>query len=130
MKPDHGRSAQPRNTGAKTDECAKAALPNIYKGNVGFVVLGFGVLMLLVFVVSAYMVATYRNSHPVASIVVGSCWVVGVPLFFLFEHVVLFRRYGEPSQYDQFKRLQELCGKVWAGAVVVLAALFAQTFPK
>ena len=106
------------------------ALPNIYRGNAGNVIFGFGVVMFLVFIGSAYMIAEHRTSHPVASIALGAVWVVGVPIFFFLEHTVLFRRYGEPSQYDQFKRLQELAGKVWAGAIVVLAAFFAQTFPK
>jgi hypothetical protein len=108
----------------------KAALPDIYRGGVGNAIFCFGVVMFLVFVVSAYVIAEYRATKPVAAISLGAIWVVGVPVFFFLEHVVLFRRYGDPSQYDQFKRLQELGGKVWAGAIVVLAAFFAQTFPK
>lgn len=79
---------------------------------------------------SAYMIVEQRECYPVATIALGSVWVVGVPLFFFFEHVVLFRKYGDASQYDQFKRVQELAGKIWAGAIVVLAAFFAETFPK
>ena len=83
-----------------------------------------------VFLASVYMIVEHRECYPVATIALGSVWVVGVPLFFFFEHVVLFRKYGDSSQYDQFKRLQELAGKIWAGAIVVLAAFFAETFPK
>lgn len=114
----------------KSNTETKAALPDIYRGGVGNTILCFGVVMLLVFVVSAYFIAEYRATQPVAAISLGAVWVVGVPVFFFLEHVVLFRRYGDPSQYDQFKRLQELGGKVWAGAIVVLAAFFAQTCPK
>ena len=112
------------------DQKSKPALPNIYKGGVGNVLFCFGVVMFIVVLGSAYMIAEHRTSYPVASIALGALWVVGVPIFFFVEHVVLFRQYGDPSQYDQFKRLQELAGKVWAGAIVVLAAFFAQTFPK
>nr|WP_315246328.1 hypothetical protein [uncultured Albidiferax sp.] len=105
-------------------------LPNIYKGEVGNVLFLFGVVMFGVFIASAYMIAEHREAHPFASITLGAVWVVGVPLFFFIEHTVLFRKYGDKSQYDQFKRAQELASKIWAGAIVVLAAFFAQTFPK
>ena len=108
----------------------KPALPDIYKDGVGNGIFLFGVVMFLVFIASAYTIAEYRTTHPLAAISLGAVWVVGVPEFFFIEHVVLFRKYGDPSQYDQFKRLQELAAKVWAGAIVVLAAVFAQTFPK
>lgn len=109
---------------------SKPALPDVYKNGVGNVIFLFGVLMFGVFLASAYMIAEHRTTHAVAAITLGAVWVVGLPLFFFVEHVVLFRKYGDASQYDQFKRLQELAGKVWAGAIVVLAAFFAQTFPK
>lgn len=76
------------------------------------------------------MIAVHRTTHPIAAITLGAVWVVGVPLFFFYEYVVLFRNFGGASQYDQFKRVQELSSKVWAGAIVVLAAFFAQTFPE
>lgn len=112
-----------------TEPGPKPALPNVYKGAVGIWLFCFGVLMFIAFLGSAYMIAEHRTSYPIASIALGSVWVVGVPIFFFIEHVVLFRKYGDPSQYEQFQRLQELAGKVWAGAIVVLAAFFAQTFP-
>ncbi len=114
----------------KTNAKYTPALPDIYQGRVGNVLFCFGVVMFSVFIASVYMIAEHRTSHPLAAISLGGVWVVGVPIFFFIEHVVLFRRYGDPSQYDQFKRLQELAGKIWAGAIVVLAAFFAQTFPK
>ena len=106
------------------------ALPDVYRNGVGNVVFLFGIVMFAVFIASAFMIAEQRTTHPLAAITLGAIWVIGVPLFFFFEHVVLFRKYGDPNQYDQFKRLQELAGKVWSGAIVVLAAFFAQTFPK
>lgn len=84
-------------------------------------------IMFFVFLGSAYMITEHRTSYPLASISLAAVWIVGVPVFFFIEHVVLFREYGEPSQYEQFKRLQDLAGKIWAGAIVVLAAFFTQT---
>ncbi len=109
------------NTESKSE--SKPALPDVYRGGVGNVIFLFGVIMFGVFLASAYMIAEHRKAHPVAAITLGAVWTVGVPLFFFIEHVVLFRKYGDVGQYDQFKRLQELAGKVWAGAIVVLAAI-------
>jgi len=107
------------------------ALPNVYRGQVGNVIFAFGIVMFLVFIASAYMLATLRATYPIASVALGAVWVVGVPIFFFLEHVYLFRKYGNTDEYDQFKRLQELAGKIWAGAIVVLAAFFTgETFPK
>ncbi len=105
-------------------EVQAPALPNVFRGNVGNVIFSVGVLMFAAFIGSAYLLAAHRATYPVASVVLSAIWVVGVPLYFFFEHVYLFRKYGEPSQYEQFKHLQELAGKVWAGAIVVLAAFF------
>jgi hypothetical protein len=110
-----------------TSTKSEPALPNVYKGKVGNALFFFGVVMFLVFLGSAYMIAEHRTSYPVASIALGAVWIVGVPVFFFIEHVVLFREFGEPSQYEQFKRLQDLAGKVWAGAIVALAAFFTQS---
>lgn len=117
---------------SEADQAPKSpALPNIYRGNVGNVVFAFGIVMFVVFMASAYMLATLRATYPVESVALGAIWVVGVPIFFFLEHVYLFRRYGDPNQYEQFKRLQELAGKIWAGAIVVLAAYFTNgQFPK
>lgn len=107
------------------------ALPNVYRGNAGNVIFIFGIVMFLFFIASAYMLATARATYPIASVALSAVWVVGVPIFFFLEHVYLFRYFGNPDQYDQFKRLQELAGKIWAGAILVLAAFFTgETFPK
>jgi hypothetical protein len=106
-------------------------MPGIYRDpRVGTGLLAFGILMFFVFVASAYMIATQRQHCPNTSILVSSIWVVGVPLYFFFEHVVIFRKYGDPEQYEQFKRVQDLASKIWAAAIVVLAAFYFQTFPK
>jgi len=100
------------------------ALPSIYRGSVGNIIFVFGIIMFAIFVASAYMLATMRTEYPIGSIALAAIWVVGVPIYFFFEHIVLFRKYGDHSQYEQFKRVQELASKIWAGAIVVLTASF------
>lgn len=93
-------------------------------------ILKFGIAMFLLFIGSAFAIALGHECYRKASIALGAFWVVGVPTFFLYEDVVLFRKHGDHSQYEQFKRAQDLAAKIWAGAILVLAALFADTFPK
>lgn len=112
------------------DQVSKPALPPVYKNGFGSRLAVFGLVMFVVFLASAYLIAVHRTTHALEAISLGAAWVMGVPLFFLFEHVYLFRRFGDATQYEQFKRSQELASKVWAGAIIVLAAFFAQTFPK
>lgn len=102
----------------------------IYKNpKVGKLIFAFGLFMFAAFLACALFILYGSTQYRKESIVLGALWVVGVPTYFFLEHVVLFRRYGEPSQYDQFKRVQDLAAKVWAGAVLVLAAFFTETFP-
>ncbi len=106
-------------------------MPGIYKNpKIGNRILMFGIVMFIIFIASVFAMAFGRESYPQGSIVLGAAWVVGVPIYFFFEHVVLFRKYGDPDQYDQFERVQDLAAKIWAGAVIVLAAFYTQTFPK
>jgi hypothetical protein len=46
---------------------------------------------------------------------------------FFHEHLFLFRRYGNPDQYEQFKRVQELAAKVWAVAIIEFAACYRKS---
>ena len=104
---------------------------NIYKDNkIGRRIIGFGVIMFLLFIICAVFILMGSKCYRTESIIIGSIWVVGVPIFFFLEHVILFKKYGDPTQYDQFRRVQDLAAKIWAGAIVVLAAFFAETFPK
>jgi len=107
------------------------SLPNLYKDNkAGRRIFYFGVFMFIVFMGCAIFILLGRERYRTESIVLGALWVVGVPIYFFFEHVFLFRKYGDPEQYDQFRRVQDLAAKIWAGAVIILAAFFAETFPK
>ena len=134
---DNAQSSAPINEEPRSEEMqtteikpGTAPLSDIYPKGVGYAIFAAGVLAFLLFIVSAIAVAKYRISFPNRTIGLGAIWVVGVPLFFFFEHAVLFRKFGDQTQYEQFKRLQDLAAKIWAGAVLVLAALFTQTFPK
>jgi hypothetical protein len=72
----------------------------------------------------------HEKSDRACSFILCAIWVVGSPLWFLFEYSVLFNRFGDQNQSDRFKRLQELASKLWAGGVVILAAAATDAFPK
>ena len=104
-------------------------LGNIYKGRVGNFLLGFGLLAFVLFIFSAAYLWSHQKDHPTRSIVIGAIWVLGVPVYFFLEHLFIFRCFGNPDQYDQFKRLQDLAAKIWAAVIVVLAACYLKQFP-
>ena len=104
--------------------------PPVYSpASVGNRLFAFGVFVLALFVGCAWFLLTAGKEHRSLSLVLGACWVIGVPIFFFIEHTYFFRKWGDPAQYDQFKRLQDQAAKVWAAAIVVLAAFFTQNFP-
>jgi hypothetical protein len=96
---------------------------------IGDRLLGFGVFVLVLFIGCAWFLLTAGKEYKTLSLVLGACWVIGVPIFFFVEHTYFFRKWGDPAQYDQFKRLQDQAAKIWAAAIFVLAAFFAQNFP-
>ena len=108
-------------------------MPDIYQGDnakIGNYLLAFGVVMFLAFVGCAAFLLLGHKSYPTLSLVLGAAWVVLVPVYFFFEHIIFFRKYGTQDQYEQFKRVQDLAAKIWAAAILVLAAFYADTFPK
>jgi len=107
-----------------------ARQPSVYSpDSVGNRLFAFGVFVLVLFVGCAWFLLTADKEHKTFSLVLGACWVIGVPIFFFIEHTYFFRKWGDTAQYDQFKRLQDQAAKVWAAAIVVLAAFFTQNFP-
>lgn len=96
---------------------------------IGDLMFAFGLTVMMLFVSFAYFLFTATASDKTLALVLSACWVVGVPVFFFIEHVYFFRNWGDPEQYDQFKRLQDQAAKVWAASIVVLAAFFQHTFP-
>jgi hypothetical protein len=104
-------------------------LPNIYRRKkIGNRVLGFGLLVFFLFIACAAFMFFYQKEYPNLSLLLSAVWVVLVPVYFFIEHVFIFRRYGNPGQYDQFKRVQDLAAKIWAAAIVVLGAFYAHKF--
>ncbi|MEI7446387.1 MAG: hypothetical protein WCK28_15970 [Burkholderiales bacterium] len=96
--------------------------------NVGNGLLIFGAVVFVAFIYCAWRLATGEANKPIAR-VIGAAWVVSVPVFFFVEHIYFFRKYGDPAQFDQFKRLQDLAAKIWAAAAVVLGAFAVHGFP-
>ena len=78
----------------------------------------FGVFIFALFIASAYFILIAHQQQRTLSIVLGAAWVVGLPIYFLIEHVFIFRKYGDPTQYDQFKRVQDLATKIWVAAKI------------
>ena len=110
-----------------------STMPNIYLNKCfGNAIMLFGVVVLFVgFPLSVWYVYGHRgDEYQLCTLLIGAFWVISPPVWFFFEHFFLFRCYGDPRQYDQFKREQELASKIWAGVVIVLAALYTSSFPK
>lgn len=104
--------------------------PPIYSPSyIGDLLFVFGIAAMALFVWFAWFLFNATTCDKAVAMVLGACWVVGLPIYFFLEHVYFFRKWGDPTQYDQFKRLQDLAAKVWAGSIVVLAAFFQHTFP-
>lgn len=115
-------------TGQSLDKPARQ--PPIYSpASVGNGLFAFGMVVLALFVGCAWFMLTADDEQKVLALVLGACWVLGVPIFFFIEHVYFFRKWGDPTQYEQFTRLQDQAAKVWAAAIVVLAAFFHRNFP-
>jgi hypothetical protein len=71
----------------------------------------------------------YCNSHkdsPTAKLLVVS-WVLGPPLWFYFEYIVLMGNFGQhrlglqrPATIEGFKYTQDLSAKLWVAAASIL----------
>jgi hypothetical protein len=109
------------------------ALPNIYKSKaIGNCLMLFGVAAFVFFIFCAQYIYQHREGDRTCSFILGALWVVGSPAWFFVEHFFFFKRYGDPAQYEQFKRAQELASKIWAGGILVLAAAWSggDNFPQ
>lgn len=109
-----------------------SALPDIYKCKaVGNGLMLFGIVAFAFFLYCTWFIYDHRlNTDRTTSLILGSIWVMGSPIWFFIEHFYFFRKYGDPGQYEQFKRAQELASKIWAGGILVLAAIWSGGFPK
>lgn len=96
---------------------------------VGNYLLAFGAVALIFLFFFAWFLLNASEKEKNLSIILSATWVVGVPVYFFIEHVFIFRNYGDASQFEQFKRLQDQAAKIWVAAVLVLGACYAQVFP-
>jgi hypothetical protein len=108
------------------------AIPSIYtKKWVQGLVVAFGIAAFLFLGWRAFFIWQHQKDHnKTCSFILGAIWVIGIPLWFVFEHSFLFGSYGDITQFDQCKRVQDLASKVWAAGVVILAAAASGAFPK
>lgn len=51
-------------------------------------------------------------------------WVLGPPIWFFYEWVVLCRDLKDKEERDRIKHIHELARNIWIALVVVLVALF------
>jgi hypothetical protein len=51
-------------------------------------------------------------------------WVLLPPAWLFVEYIFLYRHFGKPACFEQFKYAQELVGKGWAATVAVLSVLY------
>lgn len=105
-------------------------LPGVYlTPGVGDGLFKFGVAIFFAFLACAVLILVAGKEHPTLSLLLGGVWVISVPIFFFVEHVYFFRKHGDPDQYEQFKRLQDLAAKIWAAAIVILVAFGNHVLP-
>ena len=84
-----------------------------------------GLLFFALFLDCAGFLYFHHQDFPFLSLGLAAAWTVLVPTYFFIEHEVLFFYRGDHAQYEQFKRVQDLAAKIWAGAVAVLGAILA-----
>ena len=84
-----------------------------------------GVVALVAFIGFAWILLCLHKDIPTLSFVLAAVWTVGVPIYFFWEHEYYFTEHGNPAEFDQFKRVQDLAAKIWAGAIAVLGSILA-----
>lgn len=51
-------------------------------------------------------------------------WAIGPPFWFWFEYFYLFKNYGNPGDFEEFKHGQQVSASIWAGVVGFLVAFY------
>ena len=101
-------------------------LKSVYRNpNLGWWLMGFGVLLFGLFGWCAWYLIYHHKDHPVRSLILAAAWTILVPVYFYIEHEFFFFYWGDTTQYERFKRVQDLATKIWAGAIAVLGAILA-----
>jgi hypothetical protein len=108
----------------------QAGLKSVYvDSNRGRLPMRFGKIALVSFVVCAGLLYYGYKDYPTLSLVVAAVWTVAVPLYFFWEHEFWFFKYGNPAEFEQFKRVQDLAAKIWVGALAVFGAIVYHQIP-
>ncbi|GAA0852822.1 hypothetical protein [Aliiglaciecola litoralis] len=110
----------------------KEALPYIYSNRfLGRGLMIFGAAVFIGFFCCAVWLNAHRGAeHKDMAYMIGTFWVIGPPVWFFIEYFFIFRRFGNPQAKEELKRGQELASKIWAGVIIILTAIFTDTFPQ
>lgn len=84
-----------------------------------------GLFALVLFAATAVFLYCGHEKYPGWSLLASATWTIAVPIYFFLEHEFIFFEYGNQFQYGQFKWVQDLAAKIWAGAIAVLGAIVA-----
>jgi len=96
--------------------------------NYGAPLVILGYLLSLWFIARGQLVT--ESNHAWISELIGALWVLGPPLWFYFEQLHYFPRYGNPEAgFGQLKAHQDALARLWVAAVIVLVALFTGAGP-
>jgi hypothetical protein len=57
-------------------------------------------------------------------------WIIGPPLFFLFEYAYIFEpdAKNKEAQFEEFKYSQELASKIWAALAVLFSIILKNMY--
>lgn len=92
-------------------------------------------MAILGFLTSVWFVQFGRMAAPDAyaglAKAIGALWVLGPPLWMWYEHYHYFPRHGNPEVgYEGLKNYHKVLTRLWFAAMIVIAALFLQLWPK
>jgi hypothetical protein len=110
--------------GQITNAKIKPGLKSVYSYSpIGWLLMVIGAGFLYLFYRAAEFLYYHHHDRPFLSLALAAAWTVGVPVYFYLEHEFAFFYGGDPTQYEQFKRVQDLAAKIWAGALAVFGAI-------
>lgn len=106
---------------------------HLYLGGKDVFVRRVGILTVLGFVASVLYVVLADGTAYYSTLctLIGGVWVLGPPLWFYYEYVHYFPAHGNSKAgYSALKDAQGIASRIWAAFLVILAALFTDSFPK
>ncbi len=80
-----------------------------------------GVLAFPATIVSAALAVYFKDSVLAGSLF--AIWAILPPLWFAFEYFHVYRLYGDPDLFDEFKHGQHVTATIWLGLAAFLGAL-------